>query len=206
MIEEIRLENPDDRIIQKAVQLLQKGGVVVLPTDTVYCFAVDMNNKKAIEKLARIKNVKLNKANFSIACADLSNLSDFTKPIDRPMYKTLRKALPGPFTFILTASNHVPKLFGTNKKTIGIRIPDNKITSFVIEALGNPIVVSSVNDDDDIVEYTTDPQEIHDRFENDVEMVIDGGYGKVVASTVVDCSNGYVEIIREGEGDVNLLD
>ena len=205
MLLELFPNNPDTRKIDQIIDTLKKGGIVVFPTDTVYAFGVDLRNKKALEKLAKIKGVKLNKANFSLVCFDLSHLSDYTKPLDRKIYKALNKTLPGPFTFILNASNQVPKLFGNNKKDVGIRIPDNNIIRIIAEILGNPLAVSSVNDEDEIIEYTTDPEEIHGKYEGVVDIVIDSGYSKNVPSTVVDCTTGELNIIREGAGDVELL-
>ena len=205
MILELHPENPDDRIIHDLVDTLQKGGVIIYPTDTVYSFGCSLKNKRAIERLAKLKGLKLKKANFSVIFPDLSLLSEYTKHIDRPMYKILNKNLPGPFTFILEASNSVPKLFDTNKKTIGIRIPDNKIVQRIVEELGHPLVTTSVrNDDDDILEYDTDPYAIAENWENQVEAIVDGGYGKNEASTVVDLSNRDVEIIRQGVGELEF--
>jgi len=202
MLIEIFPDNPDLRKVREVADVLRKGGLIISPTDTVYCLACDMNNKRAIEKLAKLKGIKLNKANFSIACNSLSALSEFTKQVDRPIYKILNKALPGPFTFILNASNRIPKLFDSNKKTIGIRIPDNNILQAIIRELGNPLVVTSVHDDDEILDYTTDPSDIHERYEKEVRYVIDGGYGHNIASTIVDCTTNEPEIIRQGIGEL----
>lgn len=194
--------NIDQKKIDEVVTLLKKGEVIVVPTDTVYSFACDLNNKKGLEKMARLKDIKLNKANFSLICYDLSSLSDYTKPLNRTIYKIMNKALPGPYTFILDASNLVPKLFGNKKKEVGIRIPDNDITRTIVHTLGNPLAVTSVHDDDEIVDYTTDPSAIEERFEKDVALVIGGGFGKNVPSTIIDCSNGEIEIVREGIGEI----
>jgi tRNA threonylcarbamoyl adenosine modification protein (Sua5/YciO/YrdC/YwlC family) len=195
----------DARQITEVVDVLRKGGVIVVPTDTVYSFACDLNNKKALKKLAQLKNVKLNKANFSLICYDLSTLNEFTKPIDRSTYKVLNKALPGPYTFILTASNKVPKLFDSNKKEIGIRIPANDIARQIVLQLGNPLAVTSVHDEDEIITYTNDPSEIFQRFENEVDLVIDGGIGAIEASTIIDCTQGGFDVIREGLGSLDIL-
>lgn len=194
--------NIDQRKIDEVVNTLKKGEVIVIPTDTVYSFACDLNNKKALEKMARLKGLKLNKANFSLICYDLSSLSDYTKPLNRTIYKIMNKALPGPYTFVLEASNHVPKLFGNKKKEVGIRIPDQEITRAVVNALGNPLAVTSVHDDDDFLDYTTDPNAIEARFENDIALVVDTGFGNNVPSTVVDCTSGDPEVTREGVGEI----
>jgi tRNA threonylcarbamoyl adenosine modification protein (Sua5/YciO/YrdC/YwlC family) len=198
MLLEIHPDNPDRRKIDQVVKCLRDGGVVIYPTDTVYSIGCDLMNKKAIEKVARIKNIKPDKANFSIVCYDLSSLGDYTKQFSRHVFKVMNKALPGPFTFILNASNKVPKLFDSNKKTIGIRIPNNNIAREIVNVLGNPIIATSVHDEDEILEYTTDPQLIHEKFENLVDIVIDGGYGKNEASTIIDCTNDDIEVVREG--------
>ncbi len=202
LIEFFSEDNVDQRKIDEVVKVLKKGEVVVVPTDTVYSFACDLNNKKALEKMARLKGLKLNKAHFSLICHDLSSLSDYTKPLDRRVYKIMNKALPGPYTFILDASNLVPKLFGNNKKDVGIRIPDNNITRKIVETLGNPLAVTSVHDVDEIIDYTTDPKAIEEQLGNDVALVVDAGYGKNVPSTVVDCTGGDIEVIREGVGEI----
>lgn len=195
----------DQRKIDTIVSTLRKGGIIVIPTDTVYSFACDLMNKKALEKLARLKNVKLNKANFSLVCYDLSTLNDYTKPIDRSTFKIMNRALPGPYTFILNASNNVPKLFDSNKKEIGIRIPDNAIAREIVLNLGNPLAVTSVHDDDEIIDYTNDANEIFQRFEKEVDIVIDGGLGTLDPSTIIDFTSGYPEVIREGLGAIDFF-
>ena len=202
MLVEVHKENPDQRVIDDVVKILQQGGVIIYPTDTVYSFGCSLMNKRAIEKMARLKSLKLKKANFSLICFDLSTLSEHTKFIDRPTYKILNKNLPGPFTFILPASSKIPKLFDSNKKTVGIRIPDSEITKAIVSALGHPLVTTSLHDDDDIIEYSTDPYEINDKWGNQVDMIIDGGYGNIEASTVVDLSEGEVNILRQGIGEL----
>lgn len=202
LLEFFSSNNVDQRKVDEVVEILKKGEVIVVPTDTVYSFACDLNNKKALEKMARLKDLKLNKADFSLICYDLSSLSDYTKPLNRTVYKIMNKALPGPYTFILDANNLVPKLFGNNKKEVGIRIPDNDITRAIVKTLGNPLAVTSVHDDDEIVDYTTDPKAIEERYENDIAVVIDAGYGKNVPSTIVDCSDNKIEVIREGVGEI----
>ena len=201
MLLEIHPENPSPRHIKQVIDILNADGVIIFPTDTIYGIGCDVRNAKAFEKLCRIRGVKPQKANFSFLLNDLSHISNFTKPFERNVFKLLKATLPGPFTYILPASNMVPALFRNNKKTIGIRVPDNKIIQMLIEELGGPIVSASLRDDQDtIAEYLTDPQEIHDRFGNQVDLVIDGGYGKNIASTVVDCTGDEPEVIREGLG------
>ena len=197
-------ENPNEREIDKVVKVLQKGGLIIYPTDTVYGLGFDITNTKAMEKVAQLKGLKLEKANFSFICYDLSNLSDYVKQIDTPAYKILKKALPGPYTFILPSSTNLPKAF-KNKKTVGIRIPDNNIIRELVKKLGNPIVSTSIYDEDDLLEYTTDPELIFEKWENKVDIVIDGGYGSNIPSTIVDLSEGEITILREGLGSVEAL-
>ncbi|APU11470.1 Sua5/YciO/YrdC/YwlC family protein [Cellulophaga geojensis KL-A] len=197
-------ENPNADAIKKVVDVLKKGGLVIYPTDTVYGLGCDITNTKALEKIARIKGVKLAKANFSFICADLSNLSEYVKQIDTATFKILKRALPGPYTFILPGNNNLPKDF-KKKKTVGIRVPDNSIANAMVEALGNPIVSTSIRDEDELLEYTTDPELIYEKWDNLVDIVIDGGYGDNTASTVVDLSDGEPEIIREGKGSIDIF-
>lgn len=193
-------ENPNPREIRKIVDILKEGGLIVYPTDTVYGLGCDITNQKAVEKVARFKGVKVEKNTFSFICSDLSHLSDFTKPISNSVFKLMRKNLPGPFTFILEANNNVPRYFKGKKKTVGIRVPDNNIIRTIVEELGNPILSTSVHDDDEILQYTPDPELIYERYQNIADIVIDGGYGELVPSTIVDCSGTEIEIIREGKG------
>lgn len=202
MLIQIHPDNPNERQIKQVVDILSRGGVIIYPTDTVYGLGCDINNSKAVERIARIKGVNLEKANFSFVCHDLSHLSDFSKPINNDIFKLMKRNLPGPFTFILEANNNVPKLFKSKKKTVGIRIPDNNIAREIVRLLGNPIMSTSIHDIDNVIEYTTDPELIYERFENLVDAVIDGGYGNNVASTVVDCSTGEIEILRQGIGEL----
>jgi tRNA threonylcarbamoyl adenosine modification protein (Sua5/YciO/YrdC/YwlC family) len=202
MLIKIYPENPNPKAIEQVVQVLRRGGLIIYPTDTVYGLGCDITNHRAIEAVARIRNVKPEKANFSFVCHDLSNLADYTKPIDNAVFRVLKKALPGPFTFILNASGLVPKLLSSNKKTVGIRVPDNNIAREIVRQLGNPILSTSIKDDDDIIEYSTDPELIHEKYQDLVDIVIDGGYGGNVASTVVDVTSGEFEVVREGKGDL----
>jgi tRNA threonylcarbamoyl adenosine modification protein (Sua5/YciO/YrdC/YwlC family) len=201
MLIEINPTNIDIRLIQQAVESLKKGAVIIFPTDTVYSMGCDLFNKKAVNNLAKLKGVKLNKANFAIICYDLSDLSDYVKQIDRPIFKLLKHSLPGPFTFILTATNEVAKLFDNSKKEIGIRIPNNEIIRAIVKELGNPIVTTSLHDsEDEILDYFVDPYTIYERYDEEVDLIIDGGFGRLEPSTVVDCTTGVPEIIRQGIG------
>lgn len=202
MLIKVYEENPNPKTIDQIVEVLKKGGLIIYPTDTVYGLGCDITNQKAIEKICRIRGIKPEKANLSFVCADLRHISDFIKPIDTTVFRVLKKALPGPFTFIFNANNNVPKLLSSNKKTVGIRVPDNIIARTIVEALGNPIISASIKDDDELIEYSTDPELIHEKYEDLVDLVIDGGYGGNEASTVVDCTSGDFEIIRDGKGDI----
>lgn len=204
MLVEINENNIDHRLIQQAVELLRNGGIIIFPTDTVYAMGCDLYNKKALKRLAQLKDIKLSKANFSIICPDLSDLSKYVRHLDRPTYKVLNKSLPGPFTFILDATNEIPRLFGTNRKEIGIRIPDNTIILEIVRELGNPIVTTSLHTDDEILDYFIDPYQIYERFDETADMIIDGGYGNLVASTIVDCTGGGLEILRQGIGELEV--
>jgi tRNA threonylcarbamoyl adenosine modification protein (Sua5/YciO/YrdC/YwlC family) len=205
MLVEINPNNIDSRLIKQAVDVLKKGGVIIFPTDTVYSMGCDLFNKKALNNLAKLKDIKLNKAQFAIICHDLSHLSDYVKQIDRPIFKLLKQSLPGPFTFIMNATNEIPRLFDTNRKEIGIRIPDNNIILEIVRELGNPIATTSLhNQEDEIMDYFTDPYAIYERYDDDVEMIIDGGYGNLEASTVIDCTGSAPEIIRQGIGKLDL--
>ncbi len=197
-------ENIDPRAIKKVVDVLRNGGLVIYPTDTVYGLGCDITNTKALEKLARIKGIKLDKANFSFVCSDLSNLSDYVTQIDTRTFKILKRALPGPYTFILPGSSNLPRVF-KKKKTVGIRIPDNEIAIELVRQLGNPVVSTSIHDDDEVLEYTTDPELIFEKWQNLVDVVIDGGYGENVASTVIDLSSPEPEVLREGLGDSSII-
>ena len=184
-------ENPNEKEIAKIVEVLRNGGLIIYPTDTVYGLGCDITNTKALEKIARIKGVKLEKANFSFVCSDLKNLSDYVKQIDSSTFKLLKRALPGAYTFIMQGNNNLPKDF-KKKKTVGIRVPDNLIARTIVERLGNPIVSTSIYDEDDVIEYTTDPELIFEKWQNLVDIVIDGGYGDNTASTVIDLRINYL--------------
>lgn len=200
MLLKIYPENPNPRHIRMVVECLLDGGIIIYPTDTVYGLGCDIFKSKAIERIAQIKGIKVEKANFSFICNDLSQLADYSKPIPNTVFKLMKSNLPGPFTFILNASNNVPKLIQSKKKTVGIRIPDNAIPLEIVRELGNPIMSTSIHDDDKIIEYTTDPELIYEKYNKLVDIVIDGGYGDNEPSTVVDCTVDVPIIIREGKG------
>lgn len=204
MLVKIYDENPNEREVMRVVDVLRDGGIIIYPTDTIYGMGCDITNAKAVERVARIKGVEVSKANFSFICSDLSHLATYTKPIPNHIFKLIRRCLPGPFTFILEANNQVPKYFKGKKKTVGIRVPDNQIIQAIVRELGNPILSTSVKDDDEILEYTTDPELIDEKFEKLVDLVIDGGFGGNIPSTVIDCTAGVPEITRQGKGKVEL--
>jgi tRNA threonylcarbamoyl adenosine modification protein (Sua5/YciO/YrdC/YwlC family) len=200
MLINVVAKDPDLRVIQKIIKILDNDGLIVIPTDTIYAFATSIKSKKGLKRLAKIKNIKLKNANFSLICQDLKDISSYTKPIDRKTFKTLKNALPGPFTFILNANNSVSKIFDSSKKEIGIRIPNHKFIKTLIKELNHPLICSSVNDEDEIVKYTTDPLVIFENHEKNVDAVIDYGYGKNVASTIVDCTSDELILVRQGAG------
>ncbi|MFC5195936.1 L-threonylcarbamoyladenylate synthase [Bizionia hallyeonensis] len=206
MAEFIRIyeENPNPKEIKRVVEILKRGGLIIYPTDTVYGLGCDITNVKALEKIARIKGVKLEKSNFSFICHDLSNLSDYVKQIDTTTFKILKRALPGPYTFILPGAKSLPSVF-KKKKTVGIRVPSNNIALEIVKQLGNPIISTSIRDEDDVLEYTTDPELIFEKWENLVDLVIDAGYGDNVASTVIDLSEDTPIIVREGKGSLEIF-
>ena len=197
-------ENPNPRDIQKIIEILKRGGLIIYPTDTVYGLACDINNSRALERMAKIKGVKLEKANFSFICYDLSNLSDYVKQIDTSTFKILKRALPGPYTFILPGSKNLPRVF-KKKKTVGIRVPNNAIALEIVKQLGNPIASTSIRDEDEIIEYTTDPELIYEKWDKLVDLVVDGGYGDNQGSTIIDLSKDEPEIIREGKGSLEIF-
>lgn len=202
MLIKIYEDNPNPKAIEQAVDILKKGGIIIYPTDTVYGIGCDITNQKAIERVCRIRGIKPEKSNLSFICHDLTDISTYTKPFETPVFRVLKKALPGPFTFIFNASGQVPKLLSSKKKTVGIRVPDNNIIRSIVRELGNPIVTTSIHDEDEIIEYSTDPELIYEKYQELVDLVIDGGYGDNIASTVVDLTSGNFEIIREGKGQL----
>jgi tRNA threonylcarbamoyl adenosine modification protein (Sua5/YciO/YrdC/YwlC family) len=196
--------NPNEGAIKKVVEVLKNGGLVIYPTDTVYGLGCDITNTKALERIAKIKGVKLEKANFSFICSDLSHISDYIKQIDTSTFKILKRALPGPYTFILPGNNNLPKEF-KKKTTVGIRVPDNAIALEMVRQLGNPIVSTSIHDEDEVLEYSTDPELIFEKWQNLVDLVIDGGYGDNIGSTIIDLSGFEPVVIREGKGGLEVL-
>ena len=196
-------ENPSEKVLTKIVKTLKKGGLVIYPTDTVYGLGCDINNNSALSKIAKIKGVKLEKANFSFICEDLSNLSEYVAQIDSQTFKILKRNLPGPYTFILPGNNNLPSVF-KKKKTVGIRVPDNPISQAIVRRLGNPIVSTSIRDEDDLLEYTTDPELITEKWDKLVDLVVDGGFGGNVASTIIDLTTETPTLIREGKGSIEI--
>lgn len=197
-------DKPNEASIKKVVEVLRNGGLVIYPTDTVYGLGCDITNTKALERVAKIKGIKLEKANFSFVCSDLSNISDYVKQIDTSTFKLLKRALPGPYTFILPGNNDLPKEF-RKKKTVGIRVPDNNIAIEIVKMLGNPIVSTSIHDEDEVLEYSTDPELIFEKWHNLVDLVIDGGYGDNIGSTIIDLSGHEPIVVREGKGSLDIL-
>ncbi|MEC5166526.1 tRNA threonylcarbamoyl adenosine modification protein (Sua5/YciO/YrdC/YwlC family) [Flavobacterium sp. PL11] len=197
-------DKPNEAAIAKVVKVLRDGGLIIYPTDTVYGLGCDITNTKALERIAKIKGIKLEKAHFSFICNDLSNISDYVRQIDTTTFKILKRALPGPYTFILPGNNNLPKEF-KKKTTVGIRVPNNAIALEIVKILGNPIVSTSIRDDDDVIEYTTDPELIFEKWQNLVDLVIDGGYGDNVASTIIDLSGDEPIVVREGKGSLDIL-
>lgn len=202
MLVKLYEENPNPKEIDKIVKVLQDGGLIVYPTDTVYAIGCDALNVRAVEKICRMKDINPEKSNLSIICYDLSNISEYAR-VDNNTFKLMKKNLPGPFTFILNTTSSLPKIY-KNKKTVGIRIPDNNIIRELVHTLGNPIMTTSVKDDDEVIEYTTDPELIYERYQDFVDIVIDGGYGGIEASTIVDCTGDEPEIMRQGKGELIL--
>jgi len=197
-------KNPNPRDLKKIKAILDNDGVIIIPTDTIYAMVCRMDSKKGIERMSKIMGKKPEKVFYSILCSDLSNISEVTATIDKNIFRMLKNNLPGPFTFILKANNQVSKYFAGNRKTIGIRVPDNIITQTLIQEIGSPLVASTIHHDDEIIEYMTDPQEIFEKFEYQVDLVIDGGAGDNIPSTIIDCTTEDPEIVREGKGEVNF--
>ncbi|SNS51631.1 tRNA threonylcarbamoyl adenosine modification protein, Sua5/YciO/YrdC/YwlC family [Belliella buryatensis] len=198
-------ENPEMKKIEHIVNVLRNGGIIIYPTDTVYGMGCDIHNQRAVERICQIKGIKPKKHNFSFICYDLSNISEYTRALNTPVFKMMKKALPGPYTFILEANNSVPKILNSNKKTVGIRVPDHSIPRLLVKELGQPILTTSIRDEDDVIEYSTDPELIFEKYQHLVDIVIDGGYGNNVASTVIDCSGEEIEVIREGLGSIDEI-
>jgi tRNA threonylcarbamoyl adenosine modification protein (Sua5/YciO/YrdC/YwlC family) len=199
----IHPQNPEHRKIARVVDVLRSGGIIVYPTDTIYGIGCDLMNKRGVERLCKILDIKPQKLNLSFICEDLSHISEYVRRIETPVFKILKKALPGPFTFILESSSKVPRILDVNKRTVGIRIPNHAIPLTIVKELGNPLITSSIKDDDAIKEYTTDPEEIYADFKNIVDIVIDGGAGGNVPSTVIDCTGDDLNVIRQGLGDID---
>jgi len=195
-------ENPNTRDILKVVEVLQQGGIIIYPTDTLYGMGCDITNTRAVEQVARLKGINIEKSNFSFICSDLSHLSVYARPISNHVFKIVKKNIPGPFTFIFEASGNVPKYFKGKKKTVGIRVPDNNIIREIVRELGNPILSTSIHDEDEMSEYTTNPELIYEKFKDITDLVIDGGSGKLMPSTVVDLTSGEPVIIRQGKGQL----
>lgn len=205
MLVKIYPENPNPRAIQQVVECLKDGGIIIYPTDTIYGIGCDIYRPKAIERIIQIQGNAKKKSALSFICHDLSHLSDFTTPINNQVFKAMKRVLPGPYTFILNANNQVPKIIHGNKKTVGIRVPDNNIIREIVREFGNPILSSSIKNEDEVLEYITDPELIYETYGDLVDIVIDGGYGDNIPSTVIDCTNNEIEIIREGKGELELL-
>lgn len=203
MVVKLYANNPDPDVVRDVVDLLERGGVIIYPTDTVYGIGCDITKTRAVERVARIKGLKPEKANFAFICSDLSHLSDYAKQVDNNTFKLMKAYLPGPYTFILNASNNVPKILKQKRKTVGIRIPDNNIILEIVRQLGHPILTTSLKEDDEILEYSTDPDVIHDEYKDLVDLVIDGGYGGFIPSTILDCTGGEPLLIRKGLGEVD---
>jgi tRNA threonylcarbamoyl adenosine modification protein (Sua5/YciO/YrdC/YwlC family) len=201
----IHPENPDFRRLRRVVDVLNDGGVIIYPTDTIYGLGCGIFQPKSIERICQIKGVKPQKQNFSFICYDLSDISEYTRALNTPVFKMMKKALPGPFTFILEANNKVPKLLNNKKKTVGIRVPDHLIPRNLVKELGQPIITTSIRDEDDVIEYSTDPELIYEKYKDLVDVVIDGGYGKNVASTILDCTGESVEVVRQGLGELEEI-
>ena len=195
--------NPEGRKIQRTIEILKRGGIIIYPTDTIYGIGCDLMNRKAIERLCRVMDIKPHKLDLSFICNDLSHISEYVKRIDTPVFKILKKALPGPYTFILESSSKVPRILDVNKKTVGIRIPNHAIPRSIVAQLGNPLINSSIKDDDIIKEYTTDPEEIYEDFKHSVDLVIDGGPGNNIPSSVIDCTGDQIVVVRQGLGSVD---
>nr|WP_293843301.1 L-threonylcarbamoyladenylate synthase [uncultured Arsenicibacter sp.] len=198
----IHPQTPEPRKINQVVSALRDGAVIIYPTDTIYGLGCDIHNARAVERVARIKGIKPQKNDFSFICYDLSHIADYAR-VDNQAFKLMKRLLPGPFTFILNASNSVPKLLNTNKRTVGIRVPDHEIPRRIVHELGNPIITTTIKDEDEIIEYPTDPEIIFERFQHQVDIVIDGGYGGNVPSTIINATDYDFEVVRQGLGEID---
>lgn len=198
----IHPENPDQRKIDQVVEVLRNGGIVIYPTDTIYGIGCDIFNQRAVERVCQIKGVKVDKTQLSFICEDISHISEYVRNISTPVFKVMKKSLPGPFTFLLHSSSKVPRIINAKKKTVGIRVPDHNIPHMLVKQLGNPIITTSVHDEDEVLEYTTDPELIYEKYHKLVDIVIDGGYGSNIPSTVIDCTGDMMEVVRQGAGDI----
>lgn len=205
MLLKIYEENPSAKAIQTVVQCLSDGGIIIYPTDTVYGLGCSIHKPKAVERISQIKGIPLSKANFSLICNNLSDLSTYAKPLNNDYFKIMKSCLPGPYTFILPATSNVPKLFMSKKKSVGIRIPGHNIIQAIVSELGHPIMSTSIKIDREAIEYTTNPELIHERYGSQVDIVIDGGYGDIQGSTILDCTGDIIEIVREGKGEIDFL-
>ncbi len=206
MLLRLNNENPQSKEIDRIVDCLKNGGIIIYPTDTVYALGCDITKVKAIERICKLKNIKPEKSKFSFVCSDLSHLSEYTKPIPNHIFRIMKKALPGPYAFILEASSNVPKIIKQERKTVGIRVPDNAICREIVNALGNPIISTSLHDGgDSILEYFSDPEIIEQQYGDKVDLVVDGGHGNIYVSTVLDCSSGEINVVREGLGNLDIL-
>jgi tRNA threonylcarbamoyl adenosine modification protein (Sua5/YciO/YrdC/YwlC family) len=204
MLIKIYPQNPNSKHIRQVIDILEEGGIIIYPTDTVYAMGCDIKATKAIERIARFKGLNPKNPDLSLIFHDMSQLSEYTVIRDNNIFKLLKRNLPGPFTFIVQANNQIPKMFKNKKKTVGIRIPDSSIVSEITRELGRPIITTSIHDQDTVIEYTTDPELIYEKFRDFADIIIDGGYGNNEASTVVDCTNDEPEIIRQGLGELEL--
>ena len=205
MLLKVHPENPGERHLKIITDCLKDGGVIIYPTDTVYGLGCDITRIKAVERVAQIKGIRREKANFSFICHSLSQLADYTKPINNEFYRLMRRTLPGPYTYILNANSKVPHFFQSKKNTVGIRIPDHQVPLQIVERLGNPIMTTSIHSDDTFIEYPTDPEEIHERFRKLVDIVIDSGHSGTIPSTVIDCRGDNAVLLREGKGEISDL-
>lgn len=193
-------DNIDDRKIEQTVKILRGGGVVIYPTDTVYTLGCALSSNKGLERVARLKNIKIEKAKFSIVCSDLSHMTDFSMPVSNPVFKLMKTLLPGPYTFILEGNRNIPRIFESNRKSIGIRVPNHPIAARLVQALGEPLISTSIHDEDELLEYSTDAERIDEKWGDKVDLIIDGGPGGFLPSTIIDCTKGGIEIVREGKG------